>query len=62
MTRTVKVRIVIAVDSDGDWYIVESDATASRATIGDVRALYNVATELALPEVVEVPAEVESAE
>lgn len=67
--RTVKVRVAVAVDSDGDWMAVgyrdaseAHSADDARGEVGDGASIYWLTAELPIPEAVEVQADVGEAE
>lgn len=68
MTRTVKIRIAVAVDPSGDWYALGYPEPSDHIhgdcseALQEGESRYWVTAELAVPEVAEVAGQVEPEE
>lgn len=68
-SKTVKVRIAVAVDPEGAWHCCGWDGCDEQEafsycidSLGSGESRYILTAELAIPEVVEVPAAIEKVE
>lgn len=64
MSKTVKIRVAVAVDPQGDWHAVgwkdaHDPMSSAVETIAPGEARYWLTAELPIPEAVEVQAEIE---